>query len=60
MKQHAILLFTDFAIFASFFDRYCECQWPRRGSRKDLSHSSYGRKAFRLLVRIGLKDSFRQ
>jgi hypothetical protein len=25
-----------------------------------LSHSSYGRKAFRLLVRTGLKDSFRQ
>ena len=60
MEQHPILLFTIFAIFASFPGRYCECLRPRSGSRNGLSHNTCGRKTFRLLVRVGLKDSFRQ
>lgn len=60
MERHPIFLFTIFAIFASFSSRYCECLRPRRGSRNGLSHNRYGRKTFRLLVRVGLKDSFRQ
>ena len=60
MERHPIFLFTIFAIFASFFGRYCECLRPPPWECNGLSHNRYGRKTFRLLVRVGLKDSFRQ
>jgi hypothetical protein len=60
MAQHPILLFTIFVMLASLPDRCCECLCSRRGTRNGLSHNTYGRKMFRLPVRVGLKDSFRQ
>lgn len=60
MEQHPILLFTILPFSLASLAAIVECLRPRRGSRNGLSHNTYGRKTFRLLVRVGLKDSFRQ